>query len=200
MRFEFTTPPRIVFGAGSLREAAPAAKSFGARAFVVTGRDPSRAAALLEHLAAEKIAVTTFPISGEPTIEAITAATTRAREARCDVVIGFGGGSALDAAKAVAALLTNEGELLDYLEVIGRGQPLARAGAPCLTIPTTAGTGAEVTRNAVLASPSHRVKVSLRSPLMLPRLAIVDPELSRHVPPALTMVVTFEPLMFAPPV
>lgn len=186
MRFEFTSPTRIVFGTGSLGEAAPAAREFGPRALVVTGRDQSRAAPLLGHLAAEQVAVTIVSVGGEPTIDDVTAATARARAARCEVVIGFGGGSALDAAKAVAALLTNEGDLLDYLEVIGRGTPLARAGAPCITIPTTAGTGAEVTRNAVLASPSHNVKVSLRSPLMLPRFALVDPELTRNLSPALT--------------
>ena len=195
MRFEFTTPTRIVFGAGALREAAPAARAFGTRAFVVTGRDPSRAAKLLAQLAAEKISVTTFALGGEPTTDDITAATARAREAGCELVIGFGGGSALDAAKAVSALLTNDGALLEYLEVVGGGAPLARAAAPCLAIPTTAGTGAEVTRNAVLSapalsnvegSPARRVKVSLRSPHMLPRVAIVDPELTHRLPPALT--------------
>ena len=194
MRFEFTSPTRIVFGAGALREAAPAARAFGRHAFVVAGRDSSRPARLLEQLACpepgrrahEKILTTTFALQSEPTIADITTATARARDAGCDLVIGFGGGSALDAAKAISALLTNDGELLDYLEVVGRGTPLARAAAPCITIPTTAGTGAEVTRNAVLASIEHRVKVSLRSPLMLPRLALVDPELTYDLPPALT--------------
>jgi alcohol dehydrogenase class IV len=125
-------------------------------------------------------------LAGEPTTAAVTAAVAQARSAGCDLVIGFGGGSPLDAAKAVAALLTNPGELSDYLEVIGRAQPLTRAAAPCLAIPTTAGTGAEVTRNAVLASPAHQLKVSLRSPFLLPRLALVDPELTRDLPPALT--------------
>jgi alcohol dehydrogenase class IV len=195
MRFEFTTPTRIVFGAGALREAAPAARAFGTRAFVVTGRDSSRAAKLLALLAAEKITATTFALGGEPTTDDITAATVCARETGCELVIGFGGGSAIDAAKAVSALLTNSSELVDYLEVIGRGAPLTRAAAPCLAIPTTAGTGAEVTRNAVLSAPAlsnvegspvHRVKVSLRSPLMLPRLALVDPEFTYELPPALT--------------
>jgi alcohol dehydrogenase class IV len=101
-------------------------------------------------------------------------------------VIGFGGGSALDAAKAIAALTTNPGDLLDYLEVIGKGQPLQQAPLPFIAIPTTAGTGSEVTRNAVLGSPEHRVKVSLRSPQMLAKVAIVDPELSLGLPPDLT--------------
>jgi alcohol dehydrogenase class IV len=198
MRFEFTTPPRIVFGSGALREAAPAARAFGRHAFVVTGRDSSRATLLLEQLRAEKLSATTHAIAGEPTTDDVIAATAAARAAGCDLVIGFGGGSALDASKAVSALLTNDGELLDYLEVVGHGAALTRAAAPCIAIPTTAGTGAEVTRNAVLSAPTSnvgpalvavpppRVKVSLRSPLMLPRLALVDPDLTLGLPPDLT--------------
>ncbi len=186
MRFEFTTAGRIVFGAGTLLQAGPLARSLGRHAFVVTGRNPARAEPLLQLLAAESVAHTCFAIAGEPTTDVVTSAAGRARAAGCDFVIGFGGGSALDAAKAVAALLTNPGDLLDYLEVVGRAQPLALPAAPCLAIPTTAGTGAEVTRNAVLASPAHRCKASLRDFSLLPRLALVDPELTRALPPALT--------------
>ena len=110
----------------------------------------------------------------------------RAREAGCDLVIGLGGGSVLDTGKAIGALLTNTGDPLDYLEVIGKGQALTRPSAPYIAIPTTAGTGAEVTRNAVLVSPEHKVKASLRSPFMYPRLAVVDPELTRTLSPDVT--------------
>ena len=89
----------------------------------------------------------------------------------------------MDSGKAIAAMLTNTGEVLDYLELIGRGKTLAECLAPFVAIPTTAGTGSEVTRNAVLTSPQHRVKVSLRSPLMLPTVALVDPELTYDLPP-----------------
>jgi alcohol dehydrogenase class IV len=102
------------------------------------------------------------------------------------VVIGFGGGSAIDAAKAIATLVANGGDPLDYLEGIGAGKPLTQPALPIIAIPTTAGTGAEVTRNAVVASPEHRVKASLRSPFMLPRLALVDPELTYTLPPEVT--------------
>jgi alcohol dehydrogenase class IV len=102
------------------------------------------------------------------------------------MVIGFGGGSAIDAGKAIAAMLINNGELLDFLEVIGSGKTIIKPSAPFIAIPTTAGTGSEVTRNAVLASAQHHVKVSLRSPLMLPRLALVDPQLTYDLPPAIT--------------
>lgn len=186
MRFEFATATRIVFGPGTLAEVGPAARAGGRHAFVVTGRDSARAQPLLDHLAAHGLAVTLTAIGREPTVDDAVAATTHAREAGCDVVIGCGGGAALDAAKAVAGLLANPGDPLDYLEVVGRGRPLAHPAVPWIAIPTTAGTGAEVTRNAVLGVPGHRVKVSLRSPHLLPRLALVDPELTHDLPPALT--------------
>lgn len=186
MRFEFATASRIVFGLGTLPQAAKAARELGRRALVVTGRSASRVQRLNELLAAEGIAQWTMAIPGEPTVETAVGGAHLARAEKIELVIGFGGGSALDAAKAISALATNIGDVSDYLEVIGRGQPLAQPPLPCIAIPTTAGTGTEVTRNAVLASPEHRVKVSLRSPLMLPRLALVDPELTFDLPPDLT--------------
>ncbi len=186
MRFEFATAGRIVFGPGTLADVGRLARELGRHALVVTGRDPRRAARLLELLATAKIATTSFTITHEPSTDDIGRGITQARAAGCDCVIGLGGGSALDAAKAIAALLTNGGELLDYLEVIGRAQPLSGPGMPCIAIPTTAGTGAEVTRNAVLFSPPHHVKVSLRSSSLLPRIALVDPELTYDLPPAIT--------------
>ena len=186
MPFEFATATRILFGAGTLNEIGPAAKNLGQRALIITGRQVNRAFGLIDRLQAAGVSSSPFPISGEPTTDIVAAGVQFARENECDVVIGFGGGSAIDAAKAIAALLTNDGELFDYLEVIGRAQPLTQPAAPCICIPTTAGTGAEVTRNAVLSSPKHRVKVSLRSPFMLPRLALIDPELTLDLPPKLT--------------
>lgn len=186
MRFEFATAGRIVFGRGCAREAAPLAKSLGRHALVVTGAHPARAEPLAQGLKAEGVACTFFSVAGEPTVDQVRQGAAVAREAGADLVISMGGGSALDAGKAIAALMTNPGELLDYLEVIGGGRPLSTPPAPFLALPTTAGTGAEVTRNAVLASPAHRVKVSLRSPLLLARAALVDPELTRDLPPALT--------------
>jgi alcohol dehydrogenase class IV len=186
MRFEFATANRIVFGAGTLAEVAPVAAKMGRHAFVVTGRSIDRAAPLLEQLEQQGLKITTFAIAKEPTIDLALDGVQQARAAGCDLVIGFGGGSVIDGGKAIAALLTNSGDVLDYLEIIGRAQPLTEAPAPYIAIPTTAGTGAEVTRNAVLASPKHRVKVSLRSPLMLPDVAVVDPELTYSMPPTIT--------------
>jgi len=184
--FEFATAARIAFGAGKLAEAAPAAKAMGTSALLVTGRSPGRARRLRTALEGEGLAVTVFSVAGEPTIPMVRAATQLAQERSCDVVVSFGGGSAIDAGKAVAALLANGGDPLDYIEVIGQGRKITKPSAPFIAIPTTAGAGSEVTRNAVLASPEHRVKASLRSPLMLPRLAIVDPELTLDLPPEIT--------------
>ena len=186
MPFEFATAGRILFGEGAVHQAAPAAEKLGQRVLLVTGAAPGRAAPLVSELAAVGLAVVPFRVGGEPEIEFIRHGSEFARDERCDVVIAIGGGSAIDAGKALAAMLTNPGEPLDYLEVIGRGEPLKHPSAPFLAIPTTAGTGSEVTRNAVLASSGRRVKASLRSPHMLPRLAIVDPELTLGLPRAIT--------------
>lgn len=186
MRFDFATATKIVFGAGALKELGTLASALGSHVLLVTGRNPDRASPVVEMLRAQDMAVTVFSTDGEPSVETARQGVKVAADAACDMVIGFGGGSALDTAKAVAALLTNAGDPLDYLEVIGRGQPIKAASAPLIAIPTTAGTGSEVTSNAVLASPEHRVKVSLRSPLMLPRVALVDSVLTHSAPPRVT--------------
>lgn len=186
MRFEFATATRVLFGPGTFREVAPLAKELGSCALIVTGRSGERAQPLVDSLKAAGLRCASFAIAGEPTIEHVVAGVEAARRFGCDFVIAFGGGSAIDGAKAIAAMLTNPGELLDYLEVVGRGKPIPQAPAPWVAIPTTAGTGAEVTRNAVLASPFHKVKASLRSPLMLARAAVVDPELTLQLPLSVT--------------
>lgn len=184
--FEFATAGRIIFGSGSMAKAGPAAKELGGKALLVTGMHPERHALLLAALAGQGIAIENIRVSGEPTVADASAAAERGRVAGCDFVIGCGGGSVIDLAKASAALLTNPGDPLDYLEVVGRGLSLPVRPAPCLAMPTTAGTGSEVTRNAVLSSPEHGVKVSMRHPAMLPAIAIVDPQLCLALPPDLT--------------
>jgi len=186
MRFEFATATRIIFGSGTLKEAGAVANEFGRRALVVTGSNPNRASRLTEILHEAGVDSVPFAVAGEPAIATVEQGVLLAKRECCDLVISIGGGSAIDAGKAIAAMLTNPGEVLDYLEIIGRGRSLALAPAPFIAIPTTAGTGAEVTRNAVLASPEHRVKVSLRSALMLPRVALVDPELTLDLPQNIT--------------
>jgi alcohol dehydrogenase class IV len=195
-RFEFATASRIVFGAGTVKDLGELAKKLGCRALLVTNRLPGEGTLLdrLEEqgyriragLAAHSIDFTEFAVEGEPTIDQVRVATRLAAQEAADLVIGIGGGSAMDTAKAIAALQANGGDPLDYVEVIGQGKPLQKPSLPCIAVPTTAGTGAEVTRNAVLAAPSQGVKVSMRSPTMLPALALVDPELTYPLPPAVT--------------
>jgi len=185
VRFEFSTANRIVFGPGALDELEPLARSLGRRALLITGRAPERAAAAQERLAAAGVESMCFRIAGEPTIEDVRRGCALAGESGCDFVVACGGGSAIDAGKAIAALLANAGDPLDYLEVVGSGRPLTKPSLPFVAVPTTAGTGSEVTRNAVLTSPEHRTKASLRSPGMLPRAALVDPGLLSGLPPHL---------------
>jgi alcohol dehydrogenase class IV len=191
MPFEFATARRIRFGVGTRHELASAAVSMQApggagRALVVTGAAAHRAAPLVDSLAAAGVTAAPMTVASEPTVAMIREGVALAREERCGMVISIGGGSVLDAGKAVAALLAHSGDPLDYLEIVGRGQPLTQPSVPMIAVPTTAGTGSEVTRNAVLASPEHQVKASLRSATMLPLLAIVDPELALGLPPAIT--------------
>jgi alcohol dehydrogenase class IV len=186
MHFEFATATRIIFGQGSIKEAAPIAASFGQRTLVVAGSTSDKVATVIDQLRPYHIEPFVFFVSNEPLLEDVQRGVEFARDVGCDVIIGLGGGSALDTGKAIAVFLTNIGDPLDYLEVIGRGLALQQAPLPYIAIPTTAGTGSEVTRNAVLASHEHHVKVSLRSPLMLPRVAIIDPELTYSLPPTIT--------------
>jgi alcohol dehydrogenase class IV len=172
--FEFATASRVMFGAGRARDL-PGLIG-GRRTLLVTGRRGSPIAIEAAHH---------VRVEGEPTID-------DARRAAAflfpdvEIVVAIGGGSALDLGKAAAALIANGGDPLRYLEIVGSGQPLARPSLPCIAIPTTAGTGSEVTRNAVLGSREHGVKASLRSPHMLPAVALVDPELTYDLPAALT--------------
>lgn len=186
MNFEFATATRIVFGAGKLAELSSIVRGMGRRALVVSGARPGAAECVMALLQKVDVTATRFIVAGEPTVMLVEQGTKLARAASCNFVVAIGGGSVIDAGKAIAAMLANAGELLDYVEVVGRGKALANPSRPFIAIPTTAGTGAEVTRNAVLAAPEHRVKVSLRSALMLPTVALVDPELTYDLPPALT--------------
>jgi alcohol dehydrogenase class IV len=190
--FEFAAPARVVFGAGCSAQAASAVAALGARrALVVGGKSTERAEPLRKRLAIDSVV---YAIPGEPTLAMVDDGRALAVREKCDVVIAFGGGSAIDAGKAIAALAGNPGALLDYMEVVGKAQPLPRAGLPCIAIPTTAGTGAEVTKNSVLTSPEAKVKASLRSPYLLPTLALIDPDLLDGTPPAITAVTGMDAL------
>jgi alcohol dehydrogenase class IV len=186
MLFEFATANRILFGAGTVRQLGGAAASMGKIILLVTNLPETRIVYINASLTEQKLLIIPYTLHGEPTIELIAEGAQLARQNGCDLVIGVGGGSAIDAGKAIAALITNPGDLLDYLEVVGKGLPITNLPTPMIAVPTTAGTGAEVTRNAVIGVPEHHVKVSLRSPLLLPKLALIDPELTTGLPPEVT--------------
>jgi alcohol dehydrogenase class IV len=183
MAFEFATAGRIMAGPGRAAELPGVLAGLGSRVLVCTGADPARHAGLLAGL---ELPAAVFVVAAEPTVELARAGAAAAREHGADVVVAIGGGSVIDLGKAVAMLLGNGGDPLDYLEVIGAGRKITQPAVPLLAVPTTAGTGAEVTANAVLASPAHGIKASLRSPLMIPRVALVDPELTVSCPPPVT--------------
>src|SRR5580658_6113606 len=181
--FDFATAGRIVAGAGRAAELPGLLAGLGSRVLICTGASTARHAGLLASVA---LPAAVFPVTAEPTVGMARAAVAAAREHGADVVAAIGGGSVIDTGKAVAMLLGTGGDPLDYLEVVGSGRKITRPAVPCVAVPTTAGTGSEVTANAVLASPAHRVKSSLRSPFMIPRVALVDPALTVSCPPPVT--------------
>jgi alcohol dehydrogenase class IV len=183
MAFEFATAGRIMAGTGRAAELPGVLAGLGSRVLVCTGANPARHAGLLGGLG---MPAAVFAVAGEPTIDLARAGVAAAREHGANVVAAIGGGSVIDTGKAVAMLLSNGGDPLDYLEVVGSGRKITQPAVPCVAVPTTAGTGAEVTANAVLGVPGHRVKASLRSPLMIPRVALVDPQLTASCPPPVT--------------
>ena len=185
--FEVALPGRILFGRGKAAEAVAALVALGPRGMLVHGATPARAEWLIAALRDAGVALTTRSCPGEPTLPMLEAALAQARQSAPDWVVAVGGGATLDLGKAVAALIPAPGGVMDHLEVVGRGLPLARPPLPFVALPTTAGTGAEATRNAVIGLPAHGRKVSLRDAAMLPRLAIVDPALTDHCPRAVTL-------------
>lgn len=183
VNFEFASATRIAFGRGKVVEVPAALEAERVRrALLATNLPGASVEKVREALAAAGTAVVVFAVGGEPTVDLVQAGRQLCRQEECAAVIGLGGGSAIDTAKAVAALATNSGDILDYLEVVGRGRPLTHRPLPLIAIPTTAGTGAEVTRNAVIGVPASRVKVSLRNPWLLPSLAVLDPDLLDGLP------------------
>jgi alcohol dehydrogenase class IV len=189
-KFEFHSPARIVFGRGQFDRIGQLASQLGSAALVIHNAPESGDGGLPDRLAA-LLSDANLPCAflrqrGEPQVADVDRALLIARQHNCDLVIALGGGSAIDAAKAVAGLLTNPGSALDYMEVVGAGLKITRPSAPWIAVPTTAGTGAEVTRNAVIGCPEKRFKASIRSQHLLPRIALVDPELGVPVRPEIT--------------
>jgi alcohol dehydrogenase class IV len=185
--FGLLAPGKILFGRGRAAEAPDLIAACGRKVFVTHGRSPERGLWLARALKAKGASVLTHACPGEPTIEQLDEALAAARGFGAEVVAAIGGGSAIDLGKAVAALLPADGDPLDHFEVVGKGLPLAVAPLPFVAMPTTSGTGAEATRNAVIGVPAHRRKVSLRDDRMIPHIAIVDPALTDATPRAITL-------------
>ena len=186
MRFEFSTVSRIIFGEGVFHESAELARQMGQRILIVSGIRGEFVDSLVKNLEKLGCESSIFEVNTEPSVNSLMLGLDTAKKNACDVVLSLGGGSAIDTGKVISIMATNPGEILDYLEVIGKGKEIQVPGIPLIAIPTTAGTGAEVTRNAVIGSPEQGVKVSLRSSFMLPRVAINDPELTYSLPPDVT--------------
>jgi alcohol dehydrogenase class IV len=185
--FDFNTAQRILFGPGKIIEVGEIIRSYGLRISIISGLPEGKIIRrLIEILDKSGVKCQLDSIFSEPTIQNVSELLSRVKSFLPDAVIGIGGGSAMDTAKAVSALLTNPGEIIDYLEVIGRGKQIVENPLPMIAIPTTSGTGSEVTRNAVIGDTEHHIKVSLRSPLLIPKVALVDPELTIDLPPSIT--------------
>jgi len=185
--FAFLTAGEIHFGRGVAGEAVARALGFGARVLVVHGANVTRAEWLLDGLREAGAEVVGFACGQEPDVALIEAGVEAARGHGAQVVVSLGGGAVIDAGKAIAALVPAKRPMLDHLEVVGRGLPLETDPLPFIALPTTAGTGAEVTKNAVIGVPEAGRKVSLRDARMLPDVALVDPGLTDAVPKAVTL-------------
>ncbi|KMQ75969.1 iron-containing alcohol dehydrogenase [Marinobacter subterrani] len=179
--FNLVTPTEIVFGRGQIAQLNRRAANLGGRVLVVHGSNPARLAGVFESLTAVDI-VQTLSVGKEPDLETLIAAIAQGKSLGVDLVLGIGGGSVMDSAKVLAAMLPGQTELMAHLEVVGDGLPLAARRLPLILVPTTSGTGAEVTRNAVIDIPEARRKVSLRDNQLLPDLALVDPSLTDNCP------------------
>ncbi|MBL4928147.1 iron-containing alcohol dehydrogenase [Fuscibacter oryzae] len=183
--FAFATATEILFGRGQAMQAAGRIAAMGSRVLLVQGGNPARSDWLSAALTGCK--VTRFSVPREPDVPLVQAGVDLARKAGVQVVVALGGGAVIDAGKAIAALVPAPRPMMDHLEVVGLGLPLDVPPLPFVAMPTTAGTGAEVTCNAVIGVPDHARKVSLRDLRMLPRLAVVDPALTDGCPKAITL-------------
>ena len=185
--FQLLLPGRILFGRGEAAKTAGLAAAFGPRVLLVHGRDAGRAAWLRADLDRVGSGVQALTCATEPDLPMLEAALARGRVFAPDVVIGLGGGAVLDLAKTLAALIPATGAVADHLEGVGQGLPLTQGPLPFIAVPTTSGTGAEATKNAVINVPAQRRKVSLRDDRMMARLAIVDPALTDSCPRGVTL-------------
>lgn len=186
MKFELNLPQRVIFETGSRSQIKNYIKTFGNRALVIHSKSHPLIPEIIQELKGADLDIVSLEVSGEPSINTISEIFSQILNLNFDCVIGIGGGSVIDTAKAVSALIENPGPITDYLEVVGHNLPLTNPPVPYIAVPTTAGTGSEVTKNAVLNVVEMKMKVSLRSIMMIPRMAIIDPELTYSMPPEVT--------------
>ena len=190
---EFYAPGKIIFGPGSLNQIGAEAKRLGNKVLVVLGRSAMRKSGVLDrltHLLIENNLeyVIYENVPSDPTVEIIDTGTGLARKEKCNLIIALGGGSVLDAGKAISAMVTNEGSVADYQEIEGKGRKFQHKPTPFIAIPTTSGTGSEATKNAVITNTEFSLKKSIRDPWLIPEVALVDPELTLSLPPHITAV------------
>jgi alcohol dehydrogenase class IV len=185
--YELSIPARILLGHGASADLPAIGATTGQRALLVTSAGAlargGPVAACIEALQRAGVVAAHAYARGEPEADAVEQAGALARAERCDYVIAIGGGSVIDTAKAAAALATNPGGALEYMEAVGAARSLATPALPLIAVPTTAGAGSEATRNAVIRSAAHATKASIRDGSMLPRVALVDPDLLAGLPP-----------------
>ena len=186
MNFSLLTPAKIIFGDGSADQIAPILKSWGCPVLFVTSAHHPSLNQVEESLMAAGVEYYIESVHGEPTISKVEELTNIAKDHHCGAVLAMGGGSVLDSGKAVSAMINNPGNIMDYLEVVGAGKPLQHPAVNMLAVPTTSGTGSEVTKNAVILVEDKHVKVSLRSDWMVPTVALIDPLLTISLPPEIT--------------
>ncbi|MHA2298153.1 MAG: iron-containing alcohol dehydrogenase [Candidatus Hodarchaeales archaeon] len=190
MDFEFLHSPRIIFGLSQFQRIGILVKEFGSNALIVASEsalEKTGAKQIIdEEFSNQDIEVTFFQVKGEPEIELVDRGADLGKESGANVVVGIGGGSAVDAGKAIAGLITNGGSTLDYMEVIGKGKKIGRPTLPYIAVPTTAGTGSEVTKNAVISARKEGFKASIRSLYLVPSLVVIDPELMVTIPQEVT--------------
>jgi alcohol dehydrogenase class IV len=184
--FNFSTPHNIIFGAGKIDELSNILDSYGSKVLIIRTPFENNTLKVMNILAKTNKKSISSIVEHEPTTKTIDEVVKSAREFNTELVIAIGGGSVIDTGKAVSVLLTNPGQLIDYLEVVGKGLPLQKKPIPLIAIPTTSGTGSEVTRNAVIEVPGKKVKVSLRGAFVQPEVALIDPEFTLSVPPNVT--------------
>ena len=186
--FSVSRLPRIVFGVGTFMQLPGILSGYGKRVLIVTGgkslRQSGNWARLLDGLKSAGLTWDEMKVEGEPSPEHVDKSVAAFRDKKIDVVLGIGGGSALDAAKAIAGLLPRGNSVLDHLEGVGREIPYVGPATPFIAVPTTAGTGSEATKNAVLSMHGpDGYKKSFRDEALVAQVALVDPDLLATCPP-----------------